>query len=132
MYECNLNLQRVLIDLETNFKQLRMKKYLMLIFILVVISCGSESKIDQLKNHAGIISIDFVKDKLKDPSAANFPTFDRVVEEIGENTFKVISYVDAKNSFGAQSKTYYRVVLKYNGGEWAKQSNWELVSIEFE
>lgn len=57
----------------------------------------------------------FVKQQLKSPSTADFPNLrsDGVaVTKTGECTFKVVSYVDAQNGFGAQIRTRYVATMR--------------------
>ena len=42
------------------------------------------------------------------------------------------SYVDAQNSFGAQIRTEWIVVLTHTGGNWANSSNWDLGELIFD
>jgi len=118
-------------------------KHLFLIIIIVVIfsaifsSIGddnsgssniannsSNSQVDDSK--AFIIAQNYVKSALKSPSTADFPAFDYTTQKISEDEFKVSSYVDAQNSFGAEIRTTWEATLLYVGGDWADQRNWVL------
>ena len=56
---------------------------------------------------------DWVKERLKTPSTANFPfTPLKVIKEDG--SYYVYSYVDAQNSFGAEIRTKFICVTKCN------------------
>ena len=69
----------------------------------------------------------FVKKNLKAPSTADFPVFrETAVDDLGGGRFRVTSYVDAQNSFGAQIRTNYTCVVK---GE-EDSTNWTLESID--
>lgn len=59
---------------------------------------------------------DYVLKNLKVPSSATFPNnkTDCVITREG-NVYKVTSYVEAENSFGAKIKTYFVVTLHRNG-----------------
>lgn len=110
---------------------------LVTIFILILIyrSCNSSSESsskEDMSSSAYIISQDFVKQKLKSPSTADFPYLDYQSDCIADNTWKVLSYVDSENIFGANIRTYFKVTLKYNGGEWTEKNNWTLISIQLE
>lgn len=48
------------------------------------------------------------------------------------NTYRVIGYVDAQNSFGAQIRNYYTCEIKYNGGEWTNPLNWTLLRLDLD
>lgn len=52
-------------------------------------------------------SKDLVKEKLKSPSSADFPLYDESFVTKKGDTYTVIAYVDAKNSFGAEVRTNY-------------------------
>lgn len=61
----------------------------------------------------------FAKDRLKAPATARFPSnSDFRTEMLSCGTWRVTSYVDAQNSFGAAIRTYYVTVMNYSGGRW--------------
>jgi hypothetical protein len=67
---------------------------------------------------------EFVRDRLKAPSTAEFPggMFDNVSDHVtseDRGTYRIASYVDAENSFGAMLRTHYigRIRIEPNG-EW--------------
>lgn len=62
----------------------------------------------------------FVRDALPTPSTAKFPwPSEHDVEDLGQGRWKVISYVDAENVFGARVRTHYAVVIQHTGnGKW--------------
>jgi hypothetical protein len=67
---------------------------------------------------------DFVRDRLKAPSTAEFPggMFDDVSDHVisdDRGAYRIASYVDAENSFGAMLRTHYsgRIRIEPNG-EW--------------
>lgn len=69
----------------------------------------------------------FVERQLKSPKDAKFPFGGhRDVEALGDGRFKVRSYVDATNSFGAQVRTRFECVVKRRSG------GWDLESLEFD
>lgn len=68
-----------------------------------------------------------VEDRLKAPSTADFPVYTPgQVVKLGENKWKIISYVDAQNSFGAKVRTYYEVTLE----EDPAREGWNLLDIQ--
>jgi hypothetical protein len=72
------------------------------------------------KTRAFQMSRDFVKDRLRAPTTAEFPwaTDDGVsVVDLGDCTFDVHAYVDAQNAFGAKIRNRYDVKLRYLGNE---------------
>lgn len=56
----------------------------------------------------------FIKDKLKSPSSAKFPTYgdDKVSITYSGDYYKITGYVDADNSFGAKIRSTFSLVLK--------------------
>jgi len=68
----------------------------------------------------------FVEKKLKSPKSADFPFGGyRHVTELGDKRYKVDSYVDATNSFGAVIRTQFEGIIKEVEG------GWELEYLEF-
>lgn len=73
----------------------------------------------------------FVKPVLKSPSTADFP-FLGSGTKVGENTYKVTSYVDAQNSFGAAIRNDFSITLEFTGGDSANQGNWRVIEFIFD
>lgn len=75
------------------------------------------------------ISHQFVERTLRAPSTADFPSYydGEFVSNLGSGRFRVVSYVDAENAFGAMIRTYYEAVVLYKGND-----QWELESLEFD
>lgn len=70
----------------------------------------------------------YVKNNLKSPSTASFPgTFERIkhIEEIGVGTYRILSWVDSQNAFGAILRTNFSCVVKIDSDKAT------LVSLEF-
>lgn len=120
----------------------QMKRILLFFAIAVIIFGILESTIGILREpgppkkydpgeNAYIYAQLFVKDKLKSPSTAEFPFSPDDVWSLGENRYKVISYVDSQNSFGATIRTKYIAVLKYIPGKGSKPGTWELEDLIF-
>jgi hypothetical protein len=64
---------------------------------------------------AFIVSQEFVKARLKAPSTAKFPGPSQAQVLIGkDNQYRVISYVDSQNSFGAMLRGNYECLVKYD------------------
>lgn len=89
---------------------------------------GTQPKDDELHKKAFIIAKDFVKQKLKAPSTADFND-DYYWGSVFDDTYIIRSTVDAQNSFGAKLRNKWSVKLKFKGGDWGETSNWELISI---
>jgi hypothetical protein len=68
---------------------------------------------------AFVMSQSFVKDRLKAPATAEFPSMSDSgvsVKYVGDCTHEVRAYVDAQNSFGAKLRNQYYVKLKNTRG----------------
>jgi hypothetical protein len=77
---------------------------------------------------AWVWTMGFVKERLKSPSTADFPhVWNVYFADMGNRTWKVASYVDAQNSFGATIRTRFISVVKYVGND-----RWVLVSLDME
>ena len=79
---------------------------------------------------AHVVCKDFVKDKLKSPSSADFPwvAASNVVTSLGNNRFRARSYVDAQNSFGAMLRSQYDCTVEYVPAT----KSWRLQNLEIE
>ena len=65
------------------------------------------------------ITKQFVEKNLKAPATADFASItDTRITHAGD-TYFVVSYVDAQNSFGAQVRTVFNATVQHNGdGKW--------------
>lgn len=73
---------------------------------------------------------EFVKDRLKSPSTAEFPdeySGQETVEDLPNKTYKVSGWVDAQNGFGAKLRSIWTVKLHYEG---AKQWKADYVNLD--
>lgn len=90
------------------------------IMLLLVYKCSGDSprsdpSVEEKKNEAAVYCKMLVQDRLKSPKSADFPWV--IQATAGPNdTYSVVSYVDAQNSFGAMIRTNYLCRVKYNGG----------------
>jgi len=56
-----------------------------------------------------------VKSKLKAPSTAKFESYKKdKVEHVEDDTFKIESYVDAQNGFGAMIRNNFIVTIEFD------------------
>lgn len=89
----------------------------------------NSSKAESDNTMAIIMMEDFVKRQLKSPSTATFPgsyeSKDHVTY-LGNKKYRIISYVDSQNGFGAMIRSHYI-------GEVCDEGNnrWSLLSLEF-
>jgi hypothetical protein len=71
-----------------------------------------------------------VKDRLKAPGSADFPFgHGTSVVSAGPNTFRLVSYVDAQNAFGANLRTNFVCEAKWKGGDENDPQTWELLRL---
>ncbi len=74
-----------------------------------------------------------VKDRLKAPSSADFPfAHSTQVVSAGANTFRLASYVDAQNSFGATLRTGFVCEARWKGGDQDDPQTWEVVRLDLQ
>ena len=68
---------------------------------------------------AWVMTQQFVKSHLKCPSTAKFPWAGATaIKYEGEGMYKVTSYVDSQNSFGAMIRTPFFCIVSEVNGEW--------------
>lgn len=104
-----------------------MKKLFVLAFLSIfIISCGS----DELNPCQ--ISIDFIKEDLKNPATLDYSSFDCTKEFDNVNKYTILRKVSAENSFGVKKEFIYKLELKYLGGNQYDKSSWELISLKSE
>lgn len=65
-----------------------------------------------------------VESRLKTPGSAEFPLFKNHVEKLGSTRYRITSYVDAQNSYGAAIRTHFVGVV-----EQADEHEWTLLSL---
>ncbi len=70
----------------------------------------------------------FVKDQLKAPRTAKWPWVhtDDVTTHLGGGKYRIESYVDSQNAFGALIRTKFTCVVQHAG-----EDKWRLESLEF-
>jgi len=77
------------------------------------------------KIEAYTVAHEFVLKELLAPKTAKFPWGSDVHKVINTgNRYKVTSYVDAQNAFGALIRNRYSVIMEYHGN-----GEWKLVSV---
>jgi hypothetical protein len=95
-------------------------------------SCAFKESEKDVETMAFIQCQDHVRKRLKAPSSADFPLLERSVTKTAENTYKVVSYVDAENSFGAKLRSSYVCIIKRTDpkGDKADPRSWRLVDLK--
>ena len=72
---------------------------------------------DEIKLIIKMYVEDIIKEKLKSPSTAKFPSLsDWSIYEKSYNTYSVSSYVDAENGFGSEVRTYFSLTVTIDNG----------------
>lgn len=111
-------------------------KLLFILFCIVVAICiivktfsnsgetSSKSSSKDYKLEAYVMSQDFIKDYLTNPTTTKFPNYSKVNIVQTNSRFKVEAYVESENSFGTIVKTNYYMILERddNDGGWTKIS----------
>ena len=112
--------------------------FLFLMFIILIVGNGDNKKssdpniwkTEDNKSMAYIMMEDFVKQYLKSPGTAEFPgVLDGKLDHVtvlGNQTYRIISYVDAQNSFGGKVRTNFIGEIKQTS-----PNRWQLVYLEF-
>jgi hypothetical protein len=77
---------------------------------------------DDLSVDAEVMAEQFVKDRLKAPSTADFSS--ESSKDLGDKIYLVTGYVDSENSFSAKIRSSFTVKLQYSGN-----NNWNLLDI---
>ncbi|MHB8183365.1 MAG: hypothetical protein ACYDDN_06400 [Candidatus Desulforudaceae bacterium] len=90
-------------------------------------SAPAEPRPEHSAIEAYSMSQEFCRNNLKAPSTAKFPWTAQAVVDLGDGEYKVSSYVDAENSFGAKIRTNYICTVKYVG-----EDKWRLLEFEFQ
>ena len=76
------------------------------------------------ETEAKVTAQTFVERQLKSPSTAEFPpTYEFTATKTEKEVWKIGSYVDAQNSFGAKLCKNWVVTLRYDG-----KSKWTMLS----
>lgn len=85
-------------------------------------------KTEDNKSMAYIMMEDFVKRRLKSPNTAEFPgVFDRRLDHVtslSDHKYRIVSYVDAQNSFGVQIRTRFVGEIQQ-----VSDDQWQLISL---
>lgn len=81
---------------------------------------AGETQTLTLEQEADRICRQAMNDRLKAPATAKFPpeSVDVITREVYDGSYRVTSYVDAENSFGALLRTEYSCRLKREAEQW--------------
>ena len=105
-----------------------MKKYLSLLSLFTLLSCGNSIPDNSdVKEAARAVIIH----NLNDPTSAEFH-HNEVIKDIGDSTFIYTETINAKNSFGGSVKQNATVKIKWAGGKPSEIENWRILDIKTE
>lgn len=79
---------------------------------------GDTDTVTYSKSLAYNYAEDFVKEKLKSPSTAKFPGLldrDKHIAKTSEGVYKIYSWVESQNSFGATIRTRFSCTIRFEG-----------------
>lgn len=94
----------------------------LLVFSALLAGCGGGANEQWREPHlAAMACRDGVKGRLPSPDSARFPDNDGA-SRVDDATIKVDSYVDAKNSFGATSRTRFTCTVRVDSGKFTVES----------
>lgn len=100
----------------------------------VVIFANLGVKTKDYKSMAFVMCQLYVQNRLKAPSTAEFATSSNSnIQDLGNNTFEILSHVDAQNSFGAVLRTNYYCKIQYIGDASNDESQsrfWKLIDLQ--
>ena len=85
----------------------------------------------QLYYYSKVMAKDYVKQVLKSPSTADFPSEEFKVSIQPDSTVIVKCAVDAQNSYGAMIRGNYYLIMKWRK-DYTDTDNWTLLKIENE
>lgn len=96
----------------------------------------NEIKVEDYSNldsAAYIVSQRYIESILKSPSTADFPFMDFTATHLGDGRYRVTSYVDSENGFGAMIRSDWTVLMTYKkDGSRTAPSSWELEEVIFD
>lgn len=104
-----------------------MKKLILLLSFLAIISCGDSTPNESDAKEAARSA---VLQNVKNPTDLTFHQND-VVKDLGANTFEYKETINATNSFGGSIKQDVTVQVKWLKDDPSEASNWTVVDIQF-
>lgn len=73
---------------------------------------------------------DYVKDRLKAPSSADFPFLADRITKVSDNHYIVESHVEAQNAFGVKLRSDYYCDIELVGEYSGSKKNWNLIGLK--
>lgn len=90
-----------------------------LVLYIWLFTTGGEDKMADVKpskQDAAVQAHLCANEYLKNPGSANHAYLaDDDIEQLNDSTFKILSYVDAQNDFGALKRMYYKCTVVMHG-----------------
>ncbi|WP_166668022.1 peptidoglycan-binding protein [Orenia marismortui] len=90
----------------------------------------TKSEINEISSVAYSQAKEVIISRLKSPSTADFPWFDYNFFIIDKNKYKIVSYVDAQNSFGAEIRTHFSVIFEVEEKIEENKRIWKVISVD--
>ena len=110
-----------------------MKKLLLFSLLFSFLSCGEKTEQSEITRDSVLIekAKEETMSRLKSPSTAKFvdslSTVMRLKGEDGpSNSYRVMLSVDAQNTFGAEARERYMIILEDKGEDSLKVENYEV------
>lgn len=102
--------------------------FVALLLCAVLSGCG-ETMPD--KSKAYIQTTNLLKANLENiANEMDCPFMDYFADYLNDSTFLIVSYFDYKNDYGVKKRFHYRARIKYKGGPWEENQNWELMYVK--
>jgi hypothetical protein len=73
----------------------------------------------------------FVKKETLSPKSTKF-NISYGHEKVNDDIVKIVGKFTTKNAYGVEIEYHFRIKMKFKGGEWEDENNWEVISLEFE
>lgn len=90
-------------------------------------------------SEAYTITKNLVRKRLKSPSSASFPWSATRTWDLKNGKFKILAYVDAQNSFGANLRKEFTCIIEFNTtgrdgkpAEWNDTDNWKVEELHID
>jgi hypothetical protein len=102
---------------------------ILMVIIIAIIDPSSPTPTTPEPEHDAVTATfwaqEFVKQSLKSPDSAKFPSVSKAID-LGDGRYFYDAYVDSQNSFGASVRTNFQCWVKYVGPQ-----KWECENLKF-
>lgn len=99
--------------------------------LLCVVLSGCENNEMPDKTKAYTLTKSLLEANLENiANEMDFPSLDYSAKYLNDSTFLIVSYFDYKNDYGVKKRFHYRTRIRYKGGPWVEDCNWELMYVE--